>query len=133
MGLSEYATELRDRNLQIAPKSPGSVLDLYGPFWLLILWAYERFPPVAPRVTLEAEEMRNRSRAEKYADLTPPTLSTGECFKILIVEEILKWRPYREKVFFWDKDENEIIYLPSGHITRKCFWFLRMLTPSHIF
>jgi hypothetical protein len=45
MGLEEYAIELRDRNVGIAPKSPGSVFDLYGSFWLLTLWAYERFPP----------------------------------------------------------------------------------------
>lgn len=40
MGLEEYAMELRDRNVGIAPKYPGSVFDLYGNFLLLTLWAY---------------------------------------------------------------------------------------------
>lgn len=45
MGLSEYAMELRDRNVGIAQGFPGSVLDLYGPFRLLTFFSYERFPP----------------------------------------------------------------------------------------
>lgn len=52
-GLSEYALELRDINANISRNQHGMSFNLYGPFWLLTLWAYEPFPPLAPAPTLE--------------------------------------------------------------------------------
>lgn len=72
-----------------------------------------------PRISLSEEEMRNRARGEKYADRSPPVLSTGECFKIINNEKIFRWRSYSVGIFYGepfcgDKDENETLYLPIG-------------------
>lgn len=79
LGLSEYALELRDRNANISRNQHGMSFNLYGPFWLLPLWAYERFPPLAPA----PNSGEGILRGERYGDAKGPQKSTGWYFKII--------------------------------------------------
>lgn len=87
LGLSEYALELRDRNANISRNQHGMSFNLYGPFWLLTLWAYERFPPLAPA----PNSGEGILRGERYGDAKGPQKSTGWYFKIINSEENYEW------------------------------------------
>ena len=106
--------------------------NLYGPFWLLTLWAYERFPPLAPA----PNSGEGILRGERYGDVKGPQKSTGWYFKIINSKEYIECRPYSKKIFagepFFKEGGMESMY-HNGHLSRRCLKYLRMVTPSHIF